>query len=233
MTQNTSSAVMQQRASKKDAIDDFPTPPWATRALIEHAIMPLLNGGREAGLGQWHNPLREQSVWEPACGRGFMSEVLKERFGEVLSSDVVDYGYADTDERALGLSFPDGVWKADVDWVVTNPPFNQAARFIETALVVAKRGVAMLVRTAFLEGVGRYNFLFRKRPPTLIAFFSERVPMVKGRCDAKASTATAYCWLIWTNAPPQPPVWIPPCRKTLERHDDYIEPRLRTKRSAP
>jgi hypothetical protein len=34
--QNTSHAVMAQRTEPKDSPDDFPTPPWATRALIEH-----------------------------------------------------------------------------------------------------------------------------------------------------------------------------------------------------
>ncbi|MGH8525505.1 MAG: SAM-dependent methyltransferase, partial [Gammaproteobacteria bacterium] len=31
--QNTSHAVMAQRLEPKDSFDDFPTPPWATRAL--------------------------------------------------------------------------------------------------------------------------------------------------------------------------------------------------------
>jgi len=36
--QNTSHAVMAQRFEAKDSLDDFPTPPWATRALLEHVI---------------------------------------------------------------------------------------------------------------------------------------------------------------------------------------------------
>lgn len=35
MTQNTSHAVMAQRVEAHDSLDDFPTPPWATRALLE------------------------------------------------------------------------------------------------------------------------------------------------------------------------------------------------------
>ncbi len=34
--QNRSSAVMQQRSEPHDSLDDFPTPPWATRALCEY-----------------------------------------------------------------------------------------------------------------------------------------------------------------------------------------------------
>ena len=63
MKQNTSHAVMAQRAEAKDSLDDFPTPPWATRALIEH----VLDSPRR---------LEGQSCLEPACGHGHMSKVL-------------------------------------------------------------------------------------------------------------------------------------------------------------
>ncbi len=63
--QNKSHAVMAQRTEAMDSLDDFPTPPWATRALFEHA----LDVGGE---------LRLQSCLEPACGVGHMGKVLKE-----------------------------------------------------------------------------------------------------------------------------------------------------------
>src|SRR3954452_22918430 len=36
--QNTSHAVMAQRFEPKHSADDFPTPPWATRALFKHVL---------------------------------------------------------------------------------------------------------------------------------------------------------------------------------------------------
>lgn len=79
----------------------------------------------------------------------------------------------------------------------------------------------MIVRSAFLEGVGRYERLFSKFPPSIIAQFSERVPMVKGRYDPTASTATSYTWLVWIAGETNTSfVWIPPCRKDLERPGD-------------
>lgn len=54
--------------------------------------------------------------------------------------------------------------------------------------------------------------LFSKRPPALIAQFAERVPMVKGRWDPNASSATAYAWFVW-RAPASSEtrfLWIPP-----------------------
>jgi hypothetical protein len=98
--------------------------------------------------------------------------------------------------------------------------------FTLRALKVARRGVAMLTRTVFIESVGRYDRLFRVNPPSHCAQFAERVPMVKGRLDRRASTATGYCWLVWDkeNSGTTQLVWIPPCRKALERDDDYHLP---------
>jgi len=120
------------------------------------------------------------------------------------------------------MSFNSGV--AFHDWIITNPPFNKAEEFIRRCEYLSPRaGYAMLVRTAFLEGVGRYDRIFLKNPPNVVAQFSERVPMVKGRYDPKASTATSYCWLVWfTHWRPGETMlmWIPPCRRQLEKDGD-------------
>lgn len=218
MTQNTSHAVMQQRAEPHDSLDDFPTQPWATRALLEHVIGPAVGGV---------DLLKRQTVWEPACNRGHMVDPLAEYFGAVWASDVHDYGLEGAFQHDfLFPAMPSVItWSKEIpDWVISNPPFRLAEQFIERGRAVAGRGVAMIVRTAFLESVGRYQNLFRDNPPTIVAQFTERVPMVKGRLTAKGSTATAYCWLVWIHdQPPKPFQWIPPCRKTLERPGDYPE----------
>jgi|tagenome__1003787_1003787.scaffolds.fasta_scaffold20922105_5 hypothetical protein len=41
--QNTSHAVMAQRVEPKDSADDFPTPPWATRACVPYFARLLTN----------------------------------------------------------------------------------------------------------------------------------------------------------------------------------------------
>lgn len=202
--QNTSHAVMAQRHEPKDSRDDFPTPPWATRALMEHVI------GTDRVKGM--------DCLEPACGRGYMARPLSEYFGAVVAADAHHYGYAPVRDF---LSYP---YEAGAyDWVITNPPFRLAEDFVERALSVARVGVAILARTVFLESVGRYRSIFRERPPAIFAQFSERVPMVKGRVDQKATTATGYAWFVWlhgNNSAPQL-AWVPPCRKALERPGDY------------
>ncbi len=207
MGQNISTAVMQRRVEPHDSLDDFPTPPWATRALLKHVIMPVVG------------PVSDQSCWEPACNRGHMARPLAEFFGEVIASDVHDYG---TGHVIRDFLFPGDI--RNVDWIITNPPFRLAQQFIARSSEIARHGFAMIVRSAFLEGVGRFNELFSVNPPSIIAQFTERVVMVKGRLDGKGSTATAYCWLVWINGETDTRFqWIPPCRKSLERASDYAE----------
>jgi hypothetical protein len=80
----------------------------------------------------------------------------------------------------------------------------------------------MFVRMQWLETRGRYERIFSVKPPTMIAFFSERVPLCKGEWKPEGDTATAYVWLVWLKGrEPQAPFWIPPdCRTDLEHPAD-------------
>lgn len=222
---NRSTAVMQRRAVAPDALDYFPTPPFATRALTEQL----------AAMGE---PLEQLTVWEPACGEGYMAAALGEAFDVVRVSDIHPYG-----DHAI-IDFPLEAHRAPpCDWIITNPPFSLAEDFIAAALGHATRGVAMLVRLSFLESEGRVAGLFRDTPPSLVLVFAERVVMLKGRlvrrgsidpfateAGRKASSATSYCWLVWLiDATPSASAWIrdtrlrwiPPCMERLERAGDY------------
>lgn len=211
---NVSSAVVQQRNSPRNqGLDDFPTPPWATRALIEHVLTPESQKPNE-----W---FREDLVWEPACNRGFMACALRNYFGTVRCSDIVNYGYKHHDFTTDFLMPGSDDWGI-ANWIITNPPFRLAEQFALRCIDLdPSEGFALLVRTSFLEGVGRYQNLFSKRPPSVIAQFSERVPMVEGRYDPFASTATSYCWLVWDRGEKGTEfTWIPPCRDRLKRPGD-------------
>jgi hypothetical protein len=220
MAQNTSHAVMAQRIEPHDSLDDFPTQPWATRALVKHVIMPALAVFDPAAF------VKTLSAWEPACNRGHMAKPLKEYFGRVYCTDVHDYGW-DEQTSVHDFLFPGGppapIDATGADWVITNPPFRLAEQFILRSFQVPGwQGTAVIVRTSFLESVGRYENLFKKNPPSIIAHFTERVPMVKGRLTATGSTATSYCWLVWMDGEAGTRfVWIPPCRRQLEQGGDY------------
>ena len=171
-SQNTTHAVMSQRHEKKDSLDYFPTPPWATRALFHSVILPM-------GIVHYNN-----RVLEPACGGGHMVKVLQEYFDKVESCDIADYGQ----DRIADFLSKDV--EQECDFIITNPPFNLAEEFVLKALPLAKESTAIFARTQFIESVGRYERLFKQNPPTIIAQFTERVPIIKGRLSANASTAT-------------------------------------------
>ena len=61
---------MAQRTEANDSRDDFPTPTWATRGLMEHVLDDF-------------GPFPSLSVLQPACGAGRMAKVLEEYFGVV------------------------------------------------------------------------------------------------------------------------------------------------------
>jgi hypothetical protein len=147
-----------------------------------------------------------------------MAGPLREVFEKVYASDAYHYGYGPVRDF---LTYP--YETNTVDWVITNPPFRLAEEFVLRALNVARTGVAILARTVFLESAGRFEAIFSVRPPNKFAQFVERVPMIKGRLDKKATTATGYAWFVWEkNADAKSQLmWIPPCRRKLERHGDY------------
>ncbi len=177
----SSTAVMSRRKEPTDSLDFFPTPPWATRALISRVF-------------DWD--VSTDTAWEPAAGEGHMAEVLRESFRHVIASDVHDYGkgYAVGSFVGEGL---DVIGDQCADWIITNPPFNLAGQFVARALCDARKGVALLLRTSWLEGGERYREIFSGSPPSIVAVFSERVPMVAKRWDPAASSATSYTWFVW------------------------------------
>ncbi len=151
--------------------DYFPTPEWATHALIA-------------------NEQFEGSIWEPACGDGAMSRVLETTGSPVLSTDLFNRGYGEA-----GIDFLKSDYIADN--IVTNPPYNSAEAFVKAGLMQARRKVALLLRLAFVEGANRQRTIFSKAPPTRIWVFSERITFYPAGAIQKGSGTTAYAWFIW------------------------------------
>jgi hypothetical protein len=138
-------------------------------------------------------------VWECACGKGHLSEVLKAHGYKVKSSDLVDRGYPDTET----VDFLQ-ITKADIDRdfsrdIITNPPYKYAKEFVEHALDISMDGtkIAMFLKVQFLEGKERKK-LFAKYPPKTIYVSSSRLICARnGEFETFSSSAVAYAWFIW------------------------------------
>ncbi|MCO4847275.1 MAG: hypothetical protein KC448_04805 [Yoonia sp.] len=174
-----------KRIADIDGPDFYPTPRWATYALIEN----------EKFVGD---------IWESACGDGAMSEVLSEVGGKVRSSDLFDRGFGEA-----GIDFRTSTCSADN--IVTNPPFNAAEDFVQVGLKSAKRKFALLLRLAFLEGAGRQRSIFTENPPSRVWVFSERITFYPRNAERKGSGTTAYAWFVWDkdHTGPSELCWLP------------------------
>lgn len=175
-----------KRSADLDGPDFYPTPPWATLALVEHEKF-------------------QGTIWEPACGDGSMSEVLAATGCEIISTDLYDRGYGVVGEDFL---------KSDrtAENIVTNPPYNSAEAFLDKALQSTTQKVALLLRLAFLEGGNRYRTIFRERPPARVWVFSERITFYPKGVKRKGSGTTAYAWFVWDKAAKHSAelCWLPP-----------------------
>lgn len=138
-------------------------------------------------------------IWEPCCGGGHISEVLKASGYSVKSTDLIDHGYGQS-----GIDFLKQTTPVSVD-IVTNPPYIQAQVFVEHALSLLTEGhkIAMFLRLAFLETSSRRR-LFDKYPPARIYVASSRLGCAKnGKFKVRPSnelycpSAVMYAWFIW------------------------------------
>lgn len=131
MTRNVSTAVMQRRVEPHDSLDDFPTPPCATRALC-----------------QWIGPRTiTASVREPTANRGYMAGVLDEFFYDVEASDIFDYG--------AGFVVRDYLFGPidDTHWTIFNPPVRLPAMapLVSVAVGIALAGSGLFDVRPFMQ----------------------------------------------------------------------------------
>jgi hypothetical protein len=160
-----------KRRADLDGPDFYPTPAWATHALMDN----------EPFCGD---------VWECACGDGAMASVISETGNRVESSDLYDRGYGEP-----GHDFLNSTRRATN--IITNPPFHSAEGFVAAGLQGAEKKFAFLMRLAFLEGANRTNTIFHRHPPSRVWVFSERITFYMKGAQVAGSGTTAYAWFVW------------------------------------
>jgi hypothetical protein len=109
----------------------------------------------------------------------------------VVASDLADYGFCESGIDYLKAE------PRDVKGIITNPPFKLALEFATKAINEVPY-LALLLRTNFLESVGRLAF-FREHPPSRLWISSRRLPMMHrfGWVGPKAPSNTCHAWFIW------------------------------------
>ncbi len=175
---------------KSDPFQFYETPEEATISLLEREKF-------------------EGTIWEPACGNGAISQVLKDYGHEVYSSDIVYRGYGsgwqiDFLKQELASGYRDNV--------ITNPPFKLDKQFVERALTVTNKKVAMFLRLAFLESQNR-KAMFENTPLARVYVFSKRLTLYPGDMPMEergGSGSMTFCWMVWDHEYKGEPVlrWI-------------------------
>jgi len=136
------------------------------------------------------------SIWEPACGQGHLSEVFVNKGYTVTSTDLINRGYGES-----GVDFLKTDYQFSGD-IITNPPYKYAKEFVEKALDAIPDGnkVAMFLKLQFMESKGRKQ-LFTATPPKSVYVSSSRLTCAKNgdfeKMERGGGSAVAYGWFIW------------------------------------
>lgn len=160
-------------AVDRNKTDFYATPTEVTVALLDH-------------LEYWGLITPPSTIWEPACGRGDMADVMFDRGYKVLPSDLYPQieGMPPTDFLSS---------EAKCDWIITNPPFSKATEFITHALELRKP-CAFLLKSQFWHAKSRLD-LFRGNPPSYVLPLTWRPDFLFG---AKSGSPTMEClWTVW------------------------------------
>lgn len=194
--------------------DYFPTPPWVTRAFVRYVLRDekLLYGA---------------TVLEPAAGAGHMAKVLEQDCKALVSPYDIERWPHDQFTRGMKIGRRDFVNEpilGPYDYSITNPPYKLLNDFLGRMHSASKYGMAVLARIGATETRNRERLFEIIGKPTVVAFFTKRIPFAKGRIIRSGSMYFQHCWLYWDKADPRPraPVWIPSnAQSVLERETDY------------
>lgn len=140
--------------------DFYPTPPEATQALINYLQIP-----------------KDKVIWECACGSGRMVDVLEKNGYTVVATDIAGgYDFLMHEEKC--------------DWIITNPPFFMADKFINRA---ADLGVpfAFLLKSQYWHSKKRLT-LFDDHTPSAILPLTWR-PDFTGQ----GGSLMDMIWCVW------------------------------------
>jgi hypothetical protein len=181
------SCQVQRHPLSERGHDLYETPPVAVEALLRVESLP-------------------HRIWEPACGRGAIVNVLRAHGHEVVATDLVDYGLPITPPGYYGVDFlierraPEGTQA-----IITNPPFKLANEFVGHALELCPR-VVMLLRLAFYESERRTPIL-ENRGLARVHVFRKRLPMMHrdGWEGRKGNSGMAFAWFVWIRDHRGPP----------------------------
>ena len=166
-------------ASRRSESDFYPTPWEATFALMDFLRLP-----------------RCSLIWEPACGEGDMVETIRRCGYCVVGTDIVmGYDFINNPPpKDHGFSVNGA--PAQIDFIITNPPFSASEDFIRHALDL-NVPFAFLLKSQYWHAARRLN-LFEQNPPTFVLPLTWRPDFLfKQHSEKRASPLMDVMWCVW------------------------------------
>lgn len=161
---------------ERNDFDFYPTPSFMTRSLL-----------------YFHPAIRGSKVLEPCSGQNHIAVILQQARCEVFTNDL--------DRRHPAQTFGDATsndyWKTApaVDWVITNPPFNEAIFILKRAIEHADLGVIMLLRKTFTEPTDDRGPWLQLHPPT------RAIGEPRYSFRGSGNDSVSCDWMIWERRP--------------------------------
>lgn len=186
-------------------LDFYPTPDAATRILLAKVNVDGI-------------------VLEPCAGDGRMADVIRLNFKQryaaagdfgvnrgVITNDIDATRSHDFQLDATKRETWE-VWKP-VDFVVTNPPYNNADEILKLAHEYVRVGVAMLLRLSILEPCDDRGPWLEKFPPHHQIVlprisFKKTVREVEGKQRISHTDNLTCAWYVWYKFPLVPKIEI-------------------------
>lgn len=150
--------------------DFYPTPSSVTEELLKHVQV-------------------KGTVLEICSGAEDISKVLRANNLTTYTNDIALYTHAQSHFDAASDQLY--LYHKDADWVVTNPPFNQAIGIVKKA-VEKVPNVAMLLRISFLEPTYDRQDWLHENPPNKVIY----LPRISFTGDGKTDSVTHF-WCVW------------------------------------
>lgn len=146
--------------------DFYPTPPDVTITLMNYLCLPI-----------------STTIWEPACGEMDMSNAMKNMGYKVIATDIL-----------TGTDFLNSPLQ-NCDWIITNPPFSLADKFIRKCNEHNKP-FALLLKSQYWNAKKRYK-LFQEAKPAYVCPLTWR-PNFFFKRERSSGSLLDMMWCIWT-----------------------------------
>lgn len=140
-------------------------------------------------LEQFHD-----TILEPFCGTGEISNAIKEFGYEVDSYDLRDRGFGAIGEF-FGTDYPKDYYD-----IITNPPYDShlTNRIILRCIDLCVGKVAMLLPIDYLSGNTRHEEVFKNYPPKTVYVYVNRIQIAKdGDFTQNVGNKVVYAWYVW------------------------------------